>query len=106
MFLLLLVDLNNRQDFLLIFTSGLWALVPDLGWLLLRVGLPETATLWKTVFNSVFGLIFWFHPVLDTIEPDNRVYEMTGGFVLLSFAVVMFSVANDWEDDKPRRSVE
>lgn len=91
------VHLEYRREFLLMFASGLWALVPDLGWLLLRVGTPEAAALWKAVFNSFLGNLFWFHPVLDGMEPVNRVFEMTSGFVLLGLGITLYYFANDWE---------
>ena len=98
--LLSFVDLEFRRQFLAMFASGLWALVPDVGWLLLRVGLPEAATLWKALFNSPLGNLFWFHPVLDAIEPENRVFEMVGGVALLGFAVGAYYLLNDWEADR------
>ena len=95
--ILLFVERRFRQQFLLMFASGLWALVPDLGWLLLRLGRPGAAAVWKRVFSSAFGLAFWFHPILDAAEPDNRVYEMGGAFVLLGAAVVLYYLFNDWD---------
>lgn len=100
LFLLLLTDFEYRRQFLLMFASGLWALVPDLGWLLLRVGMADVATLWKELFNSPLGNLFWFHPILDAAEPENRVYEMVGGFVLLGFSVGAYYLLNDWESDR------
>ena len=94
--LLLLVDLEERYDFLLMFASGLWALVPDIGWVLLRVDLVGAAVIWKTVFNSILGNLFWFHPILDAAEPDSRVIELTGAFVLIVLAVGIYYLANDW----------
>ncbi|EMA44806.1 hypothetical protein [Halococcus saccharolyticus] len=98
--ILLVVERSFRQQFLLIFASGLWAVIPDLGWLLLRVGTPEASVLWKQVFNSVVGYLFWFHPLLDAMEPENRVYEMGGAFSLLGVAVVTFYLLNDWDADR------
>lgn len=95
--ILLLTERPFQHQFLLMFASGLWALIPDLGWLLLRIGAPEAAALWKGVFNSVFGIVFWFHPILDAAEPENRVYEMGGAFTLLGAAVVTYYVFNDWD---------
>lgn len=98
--LLLFVNLDHRREFLLTFVSGFWAMTPDLGWLLLRTGMPGTATLWKAVFNSPFGYLFWFHPLLDAAEPENRVIEMAGAFLLLGFSVSLYYFRNDWESDR------
>jgi hypothetical protein len=97
LFCLLFIELEPRHEFLALFASGLWALVPDLGWLLLRIGLPGSAALWKQLFNSLLGNLFWFHPVLDAIEPENRVFEMVGGFALLGLAVSIYYLLNDWD---------
>lgn len=97
LFLLLLVDLDYRQEFLLTFASGFWALVPDLGWLLLRIDMPVAAAVWKATFNSIVGNVFWFHSFIDAHESGDRVVEMTGAFVLLGVAVVAYYVGNDWE---------
>lgn len=91
------VNLDNRHEFLLMFASGCWALVPDLGWLLLRTGMPEAAALWKSIFNSWLGYLFWFHPLLDGLEPVDRVVEMTSGFVFLAFSITLYYFANDWD---------
>lgn len=92
--------LENRQEFLLIFASGYWALVPDLGWLLLRLGVPRGAMVWKTVFNSPLGNLFWFAPILDAVEPVTPVFEMVSAFVLLSVGIVTYYFKNDWDDDR------
>jgi len=100
LFLLLFVTLDRRREFLLPFASGFWALVPDLGWLLLRVDGPETAAVWKAVFNSLLGYLFWFHPIMDAYE-SNRILEMAGSASLLGLAVAAYYVGNDWERDRP-----
>ena len=93
-------DLGYRREFLLTFASGFWAMVPDLGWLLLRVGLPEAASLWKALFNSPLGNLFWFAPILDAAEPVDRVFEMTSAFVLLGVGVAVYYLLNDWEAER------
>jgi hypothetical protein len=98
--LLLAFDLDDRHEFLLMFASGLWALVPDLGWLLLRLGLPGAATLWKAVFNSPLGNLFWFAPLLDAMEPVNRVLEMTSAFALLAVAVLAHYYLSTWDGNR------
>lgn len=90
------VRLDARREFLLTFASGFWSLVPDLGWLLLRLELPGAATLWKAVFNSALGNLFWFAPLLDAAEPVNRVVEMTGAMALLGASVAVHYALNDW----------
>lgn len=97
LFILLFANLEYRREFLLMFASGLWALVPDLGWWFLRVDMPVAAATWKTVFNSAFGYLFWLHPFIDANEFDSRVLEMTSGFVILGLAVTTYYFANDWE---------
>ena len=91
------VNLDYRHEFLLMFLSGFWAMVPDLGWLLLRIGMPGTAAVWKAVFNSPLGLIFWLSPYLDGLEPVNRVFEMTSAFTMLGIGIVVYYFGNDWE---------
>lgn len=93
------LDLEYRREFLLMFASGYWALVPDLGWLLLRLGMPGAAILWKTVFNSPIGNLFWFAPLLDAAEPVNRVFEMTSAFLLLGAGIGVYYVTTDWDAD-------
>lgn len=97
---LTLVDLNDKNEFVLLFASGFWALVPDLGWLLLRLDLPQVAMLWKAVFNSPFGNLFWFAPLLDAAEPVNRVFEMTAALTLLGSAVLVHYFLSDWDIDQ------
>jgi len=92
-----LINLDNRREFLLMFFSGFWAVIPDIGWLLLRINMPTAANIWKAVFNSPLGNIFWFHPFIDANEPENRVVEMTSGFILLGVAVITYYFANDWK---------
>lgn len=99
--LLSVLRLEYRHAFVLMFASGYWALIPDVGWLLLRLGLPDIAALWKTVFNSPFGNLFWFAPLLDAAEPVNRVVEMTGAFVLLGAGIVVYYVTTDWDAVSP-----
>lgn len=94
------LDLAYREEFLLTFASGYWALVPDLGWLLLRLGFPGAATLWKSVFNSALGNLFWFAPLIDAAEPVDRVFEMTGAFALLTVGVAVYYVRNDWDAER------
>lgn len=106
--LLLLLDLEERYDFVLMFASGFWALVPDLGWVLLRVDMGGVAILWKTLFNSAIGNVFWFHPFLDASEPDSAVIELTSAFVLMFCSVGLYYFANTWNDDRdprPRRRI-
>jgi Na+-transporting NADH:ubiquinone oxidoreductase subunit NqrB len=62
------------------------------------------AIVWKTVFNSVLGNFFWFHPALDAAEPDSRVIELTSAFVLIVFAVGIYYLANDWNSTRTTRS--
>jgi hypothetical protein len=64
---------------------------------LLRVGRSDAARAWQGAFDSPLGLLFWFHPVLDALEPEQRVYELTGGVGLLVLGVAVFAVANDWD---------
>lgn len=99
LFALVFVELAYRHEFLITFSSGLWALIPDLGWLLLKLQLPEAATVWKATFNSVLGYLFWFHPLLDSHEWIGRLGEMLASFVLLILGVTVYYLANDWEAD-------
>lgn len=91
------LDLGYRREFLLMFASGFWALIPDLGFVLLRIIGPGVASVWKRVFNSVFGNLFWFHTVLDDLESADDVLELVGALVLLAAAISVYYVSNDWE---------
>ena len=97
--ILLFVDLCDRKSFVLMFASGFWALVPDLGWLLLRLDMKEGALIWKAIFNSPAGNVFWFAPVIDGMEPVDRVIEMTTAFTLLGVSATIYYFYNDWDID-------
>ena len=101
MLLLSFINLNNKKEFLLIFISGFWAMVPDLGWLLLRIGMPGIAGFWKTVFNSPIGLLFWFSPFLDGLEPVNRVFEMVSAFMIMATGIIFYYLVNNWNNSVP-----
>lgn len=104
LFILSLINLAYRRAFLLMFASGYWALVPDMGWLLLRLDMPVAAGHWQAVFNSPLGYLFWFAPLLDAAEPVTPVYEMAGAFLLLSTGIAVYYVTTDWDDDSTTKA--
>lgn len=46
--------------------GGLWAMLPDIHWVL-----PIFDALILTIHSSVVANIFWFHPALDALDPGD-----------------------------------
>lgn len=73
----------------IIVLGGIWALVPDLHWVL-----PVYAQAYQgTVHHSVLANVFWLHGVMDAIDPNNS--RLIGLFSVLSLLLV--TVVTDGE---------
>lgn len=96
---LLLVDWPPRREFLLTFSSGVWAMVPDGHWLLHEAGLEAPAALWKLAHATPAADLFWFHRVLDRNETGRPTVEMGAALAVLFVVVVVYYLGNDWDED-------
>jgi hypothetical protein len=93
------VDWPARQEFLCIFASGLWALVPDFHWILQVLGLRRVASMWKTFHRSPLADLFWFHRLLDSIDTGQQSVEVGISLLILVSAVLVYYRFNNWTVD-------
>jgi len=80
--LLAYLPVRTRYGFTVVIVSGIWAMAPDF-W---RVS-PLGETLIRDVGHSTVGNVFWFHPLLDAVDPtDAHVVGagMLGVYLLVS----------------------
>ena len=97
MVILLAFDWRPQIEFLLVFASGGWAMLPD-GWYFLRyLGSGQLMLVGLEFHRSVFANVFWFHRILDLMESGNRRMEMAAAVIMLGTSVAMFTVFNGWE---------
>lgn len=97
MVVLLAVDWRPQIEFLLVFASGGWAMLPD-GWYFLGyLGSDWLAAVGLAFHRSVFANVFWFHRTLDGLESGNRRLEMASAVIMLGTSVAMFTVFNGWD---------
>ena len=94
---LLFVDWPQRREFLFVFASGLWAILPDGHWMLTEFGFDGPAAVWKSFHQTAWTNLFWFHHFLDNHETGRRNLEAGVSLLLLFAAVGVYYVANDWE---------
>ncbi|PSQ12470.1 hypothetical protein BRC93_02075 [Halobacteriales archaeon QS_5_70_15] len=94
---LLFVDWPQPREFLFIFASGLWAIIPDGHWMFSEFGFDGPAAVWKSFHQTAFANLFWFHRFLDNHETGRKNLEAGTSLLLLFVAVVTYYVANDWE---------
>lgn len=93
---LLFVDWPPRREFLFVFASGLWAILPDGHWMLTAFGLDGAAAVWKSFHRTVWANLFWFHRLLDNSETGRTNLEAGASLLFLFAVVAIYYVANDW----------
>jgi len=94
---LVVVDWPQHREFLFVFASGLWAILPDGHWMLTEFGLDGPAAVWKGFHRTVFADPFWFHHFLDASETGRKNLEAGMGLFFLFVAVGVYYAANNWE---------
>lgn len=85
-----------RRELLCIFASGMWALIPDFHWFFREVTLMSQAAAWQSMHRSVFADLFWFHRLLDSMEPGGQRIEIGIAFAILVPSVLVYHRFNDW----------
>jgi len=94
--ILVFVDRPAQQEFLLIFLSGFWGLIPDGHWLLREVGVDGIANAWKSFHQSSYADLFWFHRTIDSLETGRNNLEAGISLAILLVLVVGYYWYNDW----------
>lgn len=82
-------DFARRWRWAVIFASAIWAIVPDLYHVI-----PGTRAWYKpAVHDSMLADVFWFHRVIDRLDPGDRpIYAVT----MLAVFLLVFSVTELW----------
>ncbi|WP_318567468.1 hypothetical protein [Salinigranum marinum] len=93
---LLLVDWHPRREFLAMFASGVWALVPDAHWMVRAVGFDGVADVWFAFHRSRLANLCWFHGALDRRETGLPRVEMGVSLAVLLVVVGVYAAVNDW----------
>jgi hypothetical protein len=93
---LLLVNWPTQREFLVMFASGVWALVPDGHWMLHEAGFHAPASLWRAAHHTTAANLFWFHQIIDRAETGRPKVEMGVALVGLLLVVGVYYVVNDW----------
>lgn len=93
---LLFVDWEGHREFLLVFASGFWALIPDGHMLFRQLGVAQVARPWQAVHRSALADLFWFHGVLDDSETGLNHLELGVALAVLFVALVGFYRFNRW----------
>lgn len=99
---LLFVDWPQRREFLFVFASGLWAILPDGHWMLAEFGLEGPAAVWKGFHRTAWVDVFWFHHLLDASETGRKNLEAGVSLFFLFVAVGIYYALNDWEVGRDR----
>lgn len=94
--LLIIVDFSPRVEFGLIIASGFWAVIPDGHWIVLEMGFPDIAALWKAFHQTTWANLFWFHRVLDRFETGQNTLEGSISLGILLFAAIVYLFFNNW----------
>lgn len=90
------IEIATRTEFLLTFTSGVWALIPDGHWMLHAFGATDAAAVWKQFHRSPMANLFWFHRFIDRHETGQPKVEMEIALGLVS--VLFYYFVNSWHD--------
>lgn len=93
---LLFVDWEQPLEFLFLFASGIWAMLPDGHWMLSAFGFAGAAAVWKSFHQTAWANLFWFHHFLDASETGQNNLEAGASLLLLFVAVAVYYLANDW----------
>lgn len=81
-FLLAYLPIRTRYGFTVAIVSGIWAMMPDF-WRVAPVG----ERLFREFGHSVYGNIFWIHPLLDELDRTDSHYvgaAMVGVYLVVS----------------------
>lgn len=98
MALMVLTFINRpvRQEFLVMFLSGFWGMAPDGHWLLREFGIDGLANTWRSVHQTAYANVFWFHHFIDSIETGRNNLEAGISLGILLVLVVGYYRYNDW----------
>jgi hypothetical protein len=96
---LTVLDLPVRREFLLLFLSGFWAMIPDGYWLLRELGIVGPETVWRALHRSAWANVFWFHNVIDGLETGRNNLEASVSLAVLLVLVFGYYRYNDWTVD-------
>lgn len=94
--ILVFIDRPAREEFLLLFASGFWGLLPDGHWMLREAGLAGPAAAWQAVHRSPVVNVFWFHHYLDSIETGRNNLEAGVSLAVLLVLVFVYYRYNEW----------
>ena len=94
--ILSVLDWPVRREFLLLFASGFWAMLPDGHWLLREVGADGPAAAWLAFHRSAYADVCWFHRAIDAIETGRPNLEAAVALGLLVVLVGVYYRFNDW----------
>jgi hypothetical protein len=90
------VDRSPRDELVLIFASGFWAMVPDFHWLLHEAGIDRVAAAWKAVHRTRLVDVFWLHRTLDLAETGQNNLEAGVALAGCVVALGIYYWVNDW----------
>lgn len=93
------LDRPVREEFLTIFASGFWGMVPDGHWLLHEAGLNGVAGIWRAFHATPYANVFWLHGVIDGLETGRPNLEAGIALTVLAVAVVGYYWLNDWSPE-------
>ena len=89
-------DLPPRIEFLLAFASGVWANLPDGYWLLVEFGWDSGVDELRSIHDTSWMNVFWFHHLIDELETSRPNLEAGIAMAVMLVAVGVFYALNDW----------
>jgi hypothetical protein len=78
------------------FLSGFWAMVPDGHWLLRELGIVGPANVWRSIHQTTYANLFWFHHFIDSVETGRNNLEAGIALGILFVLVLGYYRYNDW----------
>ena len=99
-FLLAYLPVRTRYFMALSVASGVWAMMPDF-W---RVS-PIYETALRELGHSVFGNVFWFHPLFDQADSSDS-YRLAAVMVGVFFLVGMIYAERHQDEPMFRVDIE